>query len=127
MERIQEALGTAMDRHLRLYFAAHEGRLPQAGLYERVLREIERPLFTHALAACQGNQVQAAKLLGLNRNTLRKKLQELEIAARPYRKRQSETGGVKVLSRRLQRKLNGKLPVKEPVKSTLKSPSQKAA
>ena len=107
MERIQEALGTAMDRHLRLYFAAHEGRLPQAGLYERVLREVERPLLTHALAACQGNQVQAAKLLGLNRNTLRKKLQELEIEARPYRKRQPGKEGVKVLSRRLRRRLTG--------------------
>lgn len=106
MERIQEALGTAMDRHLRLYFAAHEGRLPQAGLYERVLREIERPLFTHALAACQGNQVQAAKLLGLNRNTLRKKLQELDIAARPYRKRVADAEATRVLSRRLRRRLS---------------------
>lgn len=86
-ERIQEALSAAVDRHLRLYFAAHEGRLPASGLYDRIVMEVERPLLTHALAACNGNQLQAARLLGLNRNTLRKKLQELNIAARPYKKR----------------------------------------
>ena len=86
MERIQEALSTAVERHLRLYFAAHEGKLPADGLYDRIIQEVERPLIMHALAACKGNQVQAAKLLGLNRNTLRKKLAELDIKARPYRK-----------------------------------------
>lgn len=86
MERIQETLGASVERHLRLYFAAHEGRLPPSGLYDLIICEVERPLIMHALAACKGNQVQAAKLLGLNRNTLRKKLQEFEIKARPYRK-----------------------------------------
>lgn len=86
MERIQEALSAAVERHLRLYFAAHEGKLPPSGLYDRIIQEVERPLITHALAACRGNQLQAAKLLGVNRNTLRKKLQDLDIKARPYRK-----------------------------------------
>jgi len=45
------------------------------------LREVERPLLTVALAATRGNQLKAAKLLGINRNTLRKKLQELDIEA----------------------------------------------
>ena len=49
---------------------------PAPGLYDRVLEEIERPLFTHALKATGGNQLRAAHLLGLNRNTLRKKLRE---------------------------------------------------
>ncbi len=86
MERMQEALGAAIERHMRLYFAAHEGRLPPDGLYDRVLREIERPLLMHAMTACQGNQLKAAKLLGLNRNTLRKKLAEFEMDGRQYRR-----------------------------------------
>ncbi|MGI9407864.1 MAG: helix-turn-helix domain-containing protein, partial [Hyphomicrobiaceae bacterium] len=47
--------------------------------YQRVLREIEVPLISAALAATRGNQIKAAELLGLNRNTLRKKIRELDI------------------------------------------------
>jgi two-component system nitrogen regulation response regulator GlnG len=43
------------------------------------LREIEHPLLTAALAATRGNQIRAADLLGVNRNTLRKKIKDLEI------------------------------------------------
>ncbi len=53
--------------------------MPAAGLYDRVLREIERPLINLSLAATRGNQIRAAELLGLNRNTLRKKIRELDI------------------------------------------------
>ena len=49
-------------------------RLPPAGLYDRVIREVERPLIAISLAAARGNQIRAAQLLGLNRNTLRKKI-----------------------------------------------------
>ena len=44
-----------------------------------MLREVERPLIARALGATRGNQVQAARLLGLNRNTLRKKIRELGV------------------------------------------------
>ncbi len=74
-----EGLGMAAERHLRDYFNAHKGGLPPAGLYDRVLREIERPLIQLTLGATRGNQLRAAQLLGLNRNTLRKKIRELEI------------------------------------------------
>ncbi|HXP75546.1 MAG TPA: nitrogen regulation protein NR(I) [Stellaceae bacterium] len=74
-----EGLSTAAERHLRDYFEAHKGGLPPAGLYDRVLREVERPLITLSLGATRGNQVKAAQLLGLNRNTLRKKIRELDI------------------------------------------------
>jgi two-component system nitrogen regulation response regulator GlnG len=77
-----ETLGQSVDRHLRTYFAAHQGRLPAHGLYDRILQEIERPLLTICLEATRGNQIKAAELLGLNRNTLRKKLRGLEIRAR---------------------------------------------
>ncbi|HEU5020119.1 MAG TPA: nitrogen regulation protein NR(I) [Pseudolabrys sp.] len=74
-----EALGTAVERHLAAYFARFRDDLPPAGLYHRVLREIEHPLLTAALAATHGNQIRAAELLGLNRNTLRKKVRDLNI------------------------------------------------
>ena len=74
-----EGLSAAAERHLRDYFEAHKGGLPPAGLYDRVLREVERPLITLSLGATRGNQVKAAQLLGLNRNTLRKKIRELDI------------------------------------------------
>jgi two-component system nitrogen regulation response regulator GlnG len=74
-----ESLGAAVERHLRTYFAAHEKDLPGAGLHSRVVREVERPLIELSLAATGGNQIKAARMLGLNRNTLRKKIRELDI------------------------------------------------
>jgi two-component system nitrogen regulation response regulator GlnG len=74
-----EGLAAAVERHIKGYFAAHKGGLPAAGLYDRVLREIERPLIVLTLGATRGNQIRAAHLLGLNRNTLRKKIRELDI------------------------------------------------
>jgi two-component system nitrogen regulation response regulator GlnG len=74
-----EGLAAAVERHINDYFAAHRGTLPAAGLYDRVLREIERPLIVATLGATRGNQIKAAHLLGLNRNTLRKKIRELDI------------------------------------------------
>jgi len=74
-----ETLSAAVERHLSDYFRAHRGALPPAGLYQRILREIERPLIGLSLRATRGNQLRAAELLGLNRNTLRKKIRELDI------------------------------------------------
>jgi len=76
---LDDSLGAAAERHLKAYFSAHRDGLPAAGLYDRVLREIERPLIGLSLSATRGNQIKAAHLLGLNRNTLRKKIRELDI------------------------------------------------
>ncbi len=73
-------LETAVTAHLERYFESYAGQLPPAGLYDRLLRDIERPLIIKCLQATKGNQVKASQLLGLNRNTLRKKLRVLEIA-----------------------------------------------
>ena len=75
----EESLGMAVERHIAKYFAAHAGGLPPRGLYERVIREVERPLLSISLEATNGNQIKAADLLGVNRNTLRKKIRELDI------------------------------------------------
>ena len=49
------------------------------GLYVTLIQAVERPLIQHALRETNGNQVQAAQLLGMNRNTLRKKIVEYRI------------------------------------------------
>ncbi|MGI9385127.1 MAG: nitrogen regulation protein NR(I) [Methyloligellaceae bacterium] len=72
-------VGAAMERYLTDYFAGFGEDLPPPGLYQRMLRKIELPLITAALAATRGNQIRAAEMLGLNRNTLRKKIRDLEI------------------------------------------------
>jgi two-component system nitrogen regulation response regulator GlnG len=74
-----ERLGEAVERYLTRYFAQYGDALPAPGLYSRILREIERPLIAISLASTHGNQIKAAELLGLNRNTLRKKIRELDI------------------------------------------------
>jgi two-component system nitrogen regulation response regulator GlnG len=75
----EDSLGTAVERNLARYFASFDNGLPPPGLYHRILREVEYPLLSAALAATRGNQIRAADLLGLNRNTLRKKIRDLDI------------------------------------------------
>ena len=72
-------LGEAIEQHIARHFAAYGSSLPPDGLYDRVLAEVERPLLRLALASVRGNQLKAARLLGLNRNTLRKKLTDLGV------------------------------------------------
>ena len=79
VENEPDGLAQSVERHLKTYFAAHGDELPATGLYDRILHEIERPLIQLTLNATRGNQVKAADVLGLNRNTLRKKIRELDI------------------------------------------------
>ena len=76
----QDSLSSSVERHLQTLFRSHEPDLPLPGLYDRVLRDIELPLISLTLSAAQGNQVKAAEILGINRNTLRKKIRELDIS-----------------------------------------------
>jgi len=77
--RSEDNLSAAVERYLNKYFGGFADGLPPPGLYHRILREIEYPLLSAALAATRGNQIRAADLLGVNRNTLRKKIRDLEI------------------------------------------------
>jgi two-component system nitrogen regulation response regulator GlnG len=81
-----EKLGDSVARHLRRYFDLHGNMLPPPGLYTRILREIEAPLLEIALDATGGNQAKCADLLGINRNTLRKKITDLDIEVTRRRK-----------------------------------------
>jgi two-component system nitrogen regulation response regulator GlnG len=74
-----ESISAAVERQMGSYFGSYGDNLPPPGLYHRVLREVEAPLIAAALAATRGNQIRAAELLGLNRNTLRKKIRELDM------------------------------------------------
>ena len=71
------SLGAAVEQFLTRYFLSHGDRLPPPGIYDRIIQEVERPLISICLAATRGNQIRAAQLLGLNRNTLRKKIRDL--------------------------------------------------
>jgi two-component system nitrogen regulation response regulator GlnG len=74
-----QGLAASVESHLARYFDTFGDDLPPDGLYDRVLAEVEKPLLLLSLAAARGNQIRAAKLLGINRNTLRKKLTERRI------------------------------------------------
>jgi two-component system, NtrC family, nitrogen regulation response regulator GlnG len=76
-----QTIAESVENHLASYFASFGNQLPPPGLYERILAEIEPPLLRAALIATQGNQLKAADLLGINRNTLRSKLRERNIIA----------------------------------------------
>jgi two-component system nitrogen regulation response regulator GlnG len=78
-EPTAETLSGSVERHLNTYFGSFGEGLPPPGLYHRILREVENPLIVAALASTRGNQIKAAELLGVNRNTLRKKIRELDI------------------------------------------------
>ena len=81
-----EKLSSDIERHLRRYFDLHGNILPPVGLYNRILRELEIPLIGVSLEATGGNQAKCADLLVINRNTLRKKISELDIKVSRRRK-----------------------------------------
>jgi two-component system nitrogen regulation response regulator GlnG len=74
-----EDLGQAVERHIRQVLAGSSDGMPTRDIYDQVLAEVERPLIKMTLAATRGNQIKAAAMLGLNRNTLRKKIKDLDI------------------------------------------------
>jgi len=74
-----EPLARAVERHISEFLAAHSDGIGPTDLYDRIIAEVERPLIRLTLAATRGNQIKAAAMLGLNRNTLRKKIRDLEI------------------------------------------------
>ena len=68
-----------VERYLATYFGGFGRELPPPGLYDRIIRQVEVPLLSAALAATRGNQIRAAELLGVNRNTLRSRIRDLDL------------------------------------------------
>jgi two-component system nitrogen regulation response regulator GlnG len=79
-------LEALIDGWMNQHFADAAPALPADGLYDRLLAAFETPLIRHAMMAAQGNQLRAARLLGINRNTLRKKLTDLGLDAAEWRR-----------------------------------------
>lgn len=73
------SLSKAMGKRLEKYFTMHSGEDVPEGLYERIITEIEKSLFKVTMNYTNGNQMKASKILGINRNTLRKKLSALNL------------------------------------------------
>ena len=71
------SLVSIIETHVREYYKAHDGLLPTNGVYQRLMREFELPVIKVTLEAVQGNQKKAAEILGINRNTLRRKILDL--------------------------------------------------
>ena len=78
-ENEAKTLSEMVERYLATYFAGFGRELPPSGLYDRIIRQVEAPLLTAALAATRGNQIKAAELLGVNRNTLRSRIRDLDL------------------------------------------------
>lgn len=78
MSAADEPLSACVRRALDGYFAQLSGH-DATNLYDMVLEEIERPMFETVLRHTRGNQVKAARLLGISRSTLRKKLAVYEL------------------------------------------------
>ena len=82
----QDKISDSIEYHLNRYFERHGEILPPEGLYDRIIHEVEVPLIKITLNACGGNQLKCAKILGLNRNTLRKKLKLSDINVTKHKK-----------------------------------------
>lgn len=66
-----------VEKMVKEYFTTQNDNVTDSNLYEIVMREVERPLFLQTLEVAQGNKARAARILGINRNTLHKKLNEM--------------------------------------------------
>lgn len=75
----RSTLLSSIELHLDNFFAMHEGHLPESGLYERIINEVERVLIKKTLDHSGGVHSRTAMVLGINRNTLRKKIKELNV------------------------------------------------
>ena len=86
-----ETLSQLVERKLASYFTDDPDSSPPPALYDHLLDQLERPLFRMTLAATRGNQLRAAALLGLNRNTLRKKIEDRGMDVMRRRRRRSQS------------------------------------
>lgn len=73
-------LSEFVENHLTQHFAGYQPGLPPAGLYHRIIHQVEGPLINASLAATGGNQIKASRLLGINRNTLRTRIKDLGLS-----------------------------------------------
>ena len=75
----KENLRSYLNEFLNNFYKTLDDNVELIGLYEKFINEFEKPLILKTLEFCRGNQIKAAKILGINRNTLRAKIKKLEI------------------------------------------------
>ena len=75
----KNTLSAAIQASLDKFFKMHDGDCPESGLYDRIISEVEKVLIQKTLEQVGGVQIKASKILGINRNTLRKKIKDLKI------------------------------------------------
>ena len=71
-------IADCVSHNIRQYFKDLDGETP-CGVYDMVLHQVEEPRLRCVMQACENNQTRAAQMLGLNRNTLRKKLTQYNL------------------------------------------------
>ncbi len=76
MEHQNEGLGAVVEKYLRRFYADAAEVAEQAGVYDSVMAEVERRLIAVTLDVANGNRLKTARILGLNRNTLLKKMRK---------------------------------------------------
>lgn len=74
-----QSISEFLSKHLTAYFAIHKGETPNAGLYNIVLSEVEKVTIVETLKYTGGVQAKAAQILGISRNTLRKKMNDFDL------------------------------------------------
>ena len=79
MKNQNEGLGAVVEKHLRRFYAGTAETVELTNVYDAVIDEVERRLISVTLEVAQGNRLKTAKILGLNRNTLLKKMRRLNL------------------------------------------------
>jgi len=79
VERRKKPLCSCIDSALERFFIDLDGHQPPQDLYQMVISEVELPLLKAVMAYARGNQSKAAEVLGINRSTLRKKLEKYDL------------------------------------------------
>lgn len=72
----QKSIKDFLSAHLKEYFRIHDGDMPESGLYPLIIHEVEKTLISETMNYTNKTQAKAAQILGISRNTLRKKLEE---------------------------------------------------
>lgn len=80
MSRNANPINDFFRNHLQSYFAIHNGDVPNSGLHRLILSEVEKVMISETLKYTGGIQAKAALILGISRNTLKKKMNELGLS-----------------------------------------------
>ena len=98
MKNQNEGLGEVIEKYLRRFYDETAEAVEHANVYETLIDEVERRLIAVTLEVARGNRLKTAKILGLNRNTLLKKMRKLNLDDKVTR--ESKTQAVSLYGRR---------------------------